>query len=204
MTLVWGLDLPDSEKIVLLALADCANDEGLAWPSMASLSRKCSKSERTCQGVIKSLVTKGLLVREEISGKGCKYWVKANTPAAAAPRSKCTPAESAPPQGTTDTPAAAAPKPSRTINTSEAKASSVKRATRLPDDFVMPAGWKSWAMRERDWSDRDLREESEAFSDYWQSKPGAAARKLDWEKTWRNWVRNSRRQPERQEWGSPC
>ncbi len=36
MTAVWNLDLPDSEKLALLALADCANDEGLCWPSMAT------------------------------------------------------------------------------------------------------------------------------------------------------------------------
>ena len=49
MTAVWSVTLPDSEKIVLLALADCANDEGLCWPSMATLAAKCSKSERDRQ-----------------------------------------------------------------------------------------------------------------------------------------------------------
>ncbi len=113
MTLVWSLDLPDSQKIVLLALADCANDEGHCWPSMASLKKKCSKGERTIQGVIKALVDEGHITRDEVIGKGCNYWVH--------PRRDCAPqrlrpAKSAPPQGTTQTPAAAADKPSRTIN----------------------------------------------------------------------------------------
>lgn len=97
MTKVWEITLPDSEKLVLLALADCANDEGGCWPSMATLSKKCSKSERTVQGAIKALVATGHLTRNEVPGKGCNYVVH--------PRSDCTPAETAPPQGTTKTPA---------------------------------------------------------------------------------------------------
>jgi hypothetical protein len=121
MTAVWELDLPDSDKIVLLALADCANNEGHCWPSVASLVRKCSKSERTIQGCIKRLVEEGLLIRREVLGKGCNYTVLPTRGAKAAPRSDSTGAGSAPAQGTTQTPAAAADKPSRTIN-SEAKA----------------------------------------------------------------------------------
>lgn len=118
MTLVWDLELPDSDKIVLLALADCANDEGHCWPSVASLVRKCSKSERTIQGCIKRLVDEGHLTRREVPGKGCNYTVHPRFPATAeiAPRRNCAP------QGTTQTPAAAADKPSKNHQT-EAKAS---------------------------------------------------------------------------------
>lgn len=112
MTAVWSINLPDSQKIVLLALADCANDEGLCWPSMASLAKKCSKGERTVQGVIRELVAAGHLTRNEVVGKGCKYLVH--------PRSDCAPQTShprkdrtPPPQPLRDTPAAAAPKPSK-------------------------------------------------------------------------------------------
>lgn len=108
MTQVWDIVLPDSQKIVLLALADCANDEGTAWPSMASLTRKCSKGERTVQGVIKQLVEAGHLTREERTGRSCIYHLH--------PRKDCAPAEDAPrsdcaPQGMPVTPAAAAPNP---------------------------------------------------------------------------------------------
>lgn len=112
MTAVWAIDLPDSQKIVLLALADCANDEGHCWPSMATLARKCSKGERTVQGVVKELVASGHLTREEVPGRGCKYQVH--------PRSDCAPQRphprkdrTLPPQGLRDTPAAAADKPSK-------------------------------------------------------------------------------------------
>ena len=35
--------------------------------------------------------------------------------------------------------------------------------------------------------------EAELFANYWQDKSGAGAVKMAWEKTWRNWVRNSHR-----------
>lgn len=96
MTSVWEVALPDSEKLVLLALADCANDEGSCWPSMRTLAEKCSKSDRTVQAAIKALVAKGHLSRIEKPGKGCNYHVhpvpnKQATPEEAAPRKDCAP-----------------------------------------------------------------------------------------------------------------
>jgi Helix-turn-helix domain len=109
MTAVWSMDLPDSEKIVLLALADCANDEGHCWPSMATLAKKCSKSDRTVQASIKSLVDAGHLTRREVPGKGCNYTIH--------PRSDCTPEVTAPPKLLLPTPEAAAPPPPKPLRT---------------------------------------------------------------------------------------
>lgn len=127
MTLVWELDLPDSEKLVLLALADCANDEGHCWPGMNTLKKKCSKSDRTVQLAIKMLCTKGHLTRREVLGKGCNYTVHPIV-RLADPRTGFAPEGTSPPKGTTQTPEAASGKPSRTI-ISEAKAS----VTRIVD-----------------------------------------------------------------------
>jgi hypothetical protein len=41
--------------------------------------------------------------------------------------------------------------------------------------------------------DLNLDETIGAFRDYWVAVPGARGRKLDWEATFRNWVRNERR-----------
>lgn len=67
------------------------------------------------------------------------------------------------------------------------------RGTRLPLDFSMPQEWIDWAIDEKMWSPEDASAEAEIFVDFWHSKSGAGAAKLDWQKTWRNWVRNSRR-----------
>jgi hypothetical protein len=111
MTQVWALDLPDSEKIVLLALADCANDEGHCWPGMKSLVKKCSKTDRTVQAAIKALCDAGHLTRREVLGKGCNYTVH--------PRSDFTPEQASPPKATTQTPEAVSGKPSRTVSSED-------------------------------------------------------------------------------------
>jgi hypothetical protein len=40
--------------------------------------------------------------------------------------------------------------------------------------------------------DLDLKAEHAKFVDYWVSKPGKEGRKLDWRRTWRNWMRNAK------------
>jgi len=39
--------------------------------------------------------------------------------------------------------------------------------------------------------DVDVLEETQKFRDYWVAAPGARGVKLDWEATWRNWMRNA-------------
>lgn len=64
--------------------------------------------------------------------------------------------------------------------------------TRLPDDWVLPKAWGEWALTERsDMNAEIVRNEALCFADYWRSKAGADARKVDWAATWRNWVRRS-------------
>lgn len=184
MSLVWSLDLPDSQKIVLLALADCANDEGHCWPSMASLSKKCSKGERTIQGVVKELVAAGHLTRKEVPGKGCNYYVH--------PRSRCapaTPADSAPrrtcaPQGTTQTPAAAADKPSRTI------INKTKGTRAIPDDWQpreFGKATKSKAVVDG-WPPGEIETQTERFVAHHRARGNEF---VDWQDAWSTWVLNS-------------
>lgn len=50
MSAVWALDCEFSgRKLILLALADNANDEGICWPSIPTIARRCSCSDRTVQ-----------------------------------------------------------------------------------------------------------------------------------------------------------
>lgn len=67
------------------------------------------------------------------------------------------------------------------------------RGTRLAHDFQIPAEWIDFAISTRMWEPADAQAEAENFRDFWVSKSGAGAAKLDWLATWRNWVRNSRR-----------
>lgn len=74
-----------------------------------------------------------------------------------------------------------------------AKREASPRGSRLPLDWKLPDEWKQYAIEQRKWQPEDVDKEAAAFADYWQSKAGQSAVKLDWRKTWQNWIRNSHR-----------
>lgn len=71
--------------------------------------------------------------------------------------------------------------------TSKAAAS---RGTRLPQDWEPDDNLKTWASKEK--PDVDVDASVEAFRDYWIAIPGSKGVKLDWDSTFRNWVRKER------------
>jgi uncharacterized protein YdaU (DUF1376 family) len=65
-----------------------------------------------------------------------------------------------------------------------------KNGTRLSADFDLPEDWILEAKKIRnDLLDDRIKMESEKFKDYWTAKSGKDAVKLDWQATWRNWIR---------------
>lgn len=65
MSWVWEhSETSGSERLVLLALADSANDEGTCWPSMETIARKCRISRRYVVTIIKTLVKTGAISRQ--------------------------------------------------------------------------------------------------------------------------------------------
>jgi hypothetical protein len=64
------------------------------------------------------------------------------------------------------------------------------RGSRLPTDW-QPSEADWLASREAGLNDLQSRREAESFRDYWHSKPGKDALKLDWPATWRNWCRRA-------------
>ncbi len=67
---------------------------------------------------------------------------------------------------------------------------SPKKGNRLPPDWVLPRDWGEWAVNEG-LPEVTVRAEAAKFRDYWVAKPGRDAVKLDWQATWRNWVRKA-------------
>ncbi len=65
-----------------------------------------------------------------------------------------------------------------------------KRGTRLTADFQPDHDTVTLIRGER--PDIDLDTETRKFVDYWTAKTGRDATKLDWNATWRNWMRNAR------------
>ena len=52
MTWAWSIALPPTSKLVLMALADIADDLGACWPSHPTLAAKCSLTDRTLRRVL--------------------------------------------------------------------------------------------------------------------------------------------------------
>ena len=67
------------------------------------------------------------------------------------------------------------------------------RATRLPADWEPSDELIAFASKER--PDLNLRTTVMSFMNYWQAKSGKDATKLDWDKTFKNWVLNEKQGP---------
>lgn len=191
-------------KAVMVLLADKASDDGSGiYASKQTMADELCCSKQAIIDTIKGFVAEGLLVelgqRRAPTGFTIEYGIVVEA-LEAVPLVKChadkearqsTPLTGQPavpvnePVGRGQPPV---PKPSRTIPLT-------KRASRLPDDFVVPADWIAWAISEKQWTTADAEAEAASFCDYWQAESGAKAAKLDWLKTFRRWVRNSHRKP---------
>lgn len=67
------------------------------------------------------------------------------------------------------------------------------RGTRLSTDWTPPAELLAWVKEER--PAVDLPNEIAKFRDYWIAKAGQPGVKLDWDATFRNWIRSAREGP---------
>ena len=65
MSWAWKKALSSTEKIVLVALADHADDEGICWPGHKGLTGKCGLARRSIINVIQRLVDRGLVSIEK-------------------------------------------------------------------------------------------------------------------------------------------
>jgi hypothetical protein len=73
MTQVWKEEeTSGSERLVLLALADIANDDGVCWPSMQTVAKKCNLSRRYIIDMIASLEGRNYLRRQKRLGNNGK------------------------------------------------------------------------------------------------------------------------------------
>jgi len=65
MNWAWHQALKPVPKLVLMALADAADDQGTCWPSVATLASKVGVSTRTVRRVMQELISCKLLAAEQ-------------------------------------------------------------------------------------------------------------------------------------------
>lgn len=84
---VWDVgEITSSQKLVLLAMADTASDDGRCWPGRKYLAKKCGMDIRTLDRNLNSLVKRGLLKktqqkRENGSCRSSLYQIFPSSPA---------------------------------------------------------------------------------------------------------------------------
>lgn len=82
MSLIWDkAPCSGNELLVLLSLADWANDGGFCWPSVPSIAAKCRLSDRGVRKIISRLCENGLVTRHCRRGRNHTnhYYINLNT-----------------------------------------------------------------------------------------------------------------------------
>lgn len=177
MSAAWDLDIPATEKMVLLCLCDFASDGGgNCWPSVNTMAARCSTSGRTVQRAIRSLETRGILDTNQRMGTSSTYRITLRQPV--------TPDKMSPLTNTTQTPDTVSPKPLRTTNNKKHK-------------HAIPANWwpKEFGKNTKSrrivdsWSEDELAEQVERFTAH-HTKVGSEWE--CWQSAWSTWVLNSK------------
>lgn len=137
MALAWALPLKSTDKLVLLALADWSNDDGLCWPSMRQLADKSGLTDRAVRAAIGRLCSGGddaHLSRREVIGKGVKYKVHpgGRNPGTSFPPERRSPRKEIPPEG--NSPRNDIPK------TPERRSANTSGTTNTPSVASQPSG----------------------------------------------------------------
>lgn len=128
-----------TQKLLLVALADNANDHGFCWPSISALAKKCSLSKRGVELNISNLVKLGLIRVQARQGRSNYYWVL--DPIGGLDSG--TPERDAPPNGMHPPPNRVRPNHQRTVKVKN------KEAFPIPPSLQTPAFERAWA----DWQE---------------------------------------------------
>lgn len=204
----WNVPVATTEKFVLVALADMADEEHSCFPGQAMLAGMVGASERTIRRALATLEEEELLTREERRKPGGyktsdRYFLQVGA-VAKSHRSDCPVGDSHRTSGSIspDTDVVLTGQSDRYIedeppeNHQGTTRGSRKRSTRIPEPFMVTAEMRAWAASEVPGVDVDAH--TREFVDYWRGKSGKDATKADWPATWRNWMRKASR------WSQPA
>lgn len=192
-------------RLVLLAIADCADDSGAnAWPSLQSIARKAKVSRRTAIRAISELVDMGELECTRGAGQRGAGGVtnRYRVTMVPAPTGDTVSPPSGDTDGTRDNLALVTNQTevvtpqvkggdtggTRTSLTSLEPTTRRRPATPVPADFTVTDAMAEWAEAQgiQRWA---IPLETEQFLDWHRSKD---SRNRDWAATWRTWMRKAK------------
>ena len=185
-----------SERFVLLALADFANDQGECWPSMQRLAEKTCMTERGAQKIVRRLEADGWLTigtgggrhgcnQYTINPEPCSPFQEVETPNEVHPERRSPPnVDAETPNKSAENPEHRSPEPSRI--TKEPSSKKKARMTSIPEDAVISETMLSIAEGEKI-------SKAEALAQFEAFKGSAIAKGrmyANWDAAWRNWLRS--------------
>lgn len=217
--MLWAMEsapvTDPTSAMIVMALADRAADDGTAaWPSHQQIADRARVSVATVKRRLRELEDTGVIRRgdqELVSHFQPRHrpvvWDLVMDSAIAHPIAQNEPSPES------DSSNEAEPTPcdssavsykqslstsygSRTVHSARERANAdpsasktSSKGTRITEDWLPPEPVRQSMMAR--YPGVDYRHEHEKFIDYWLSKPGAAGVKLDWDATWRNWIRTA-------------
>jgi hypothetical protein len=198
--MIWESGPPkQGPLLVMLALADYANDQGQCWPSIKSIAKKSRITDRGTQKILRSLEAEGWICIDTGNGRhGCnKYQINPErryTPERGSPRTSITET----PNVDAETPNVDTPEPLLTINepsyddnACDAVRDAKPHKVRIPDDWVPTDDDLDYAYSLQ-LTDTEIKEIADDFHAYWADRTDAGGKKSSrgWKQTWRNRVRD--------------
>lgn len=188
--ITWALRIEtgsSTHKLVLIALANYANQDGQCWHSQSTIAKDTELSRASIGRSLDFLEKEGVLTRERRQRADGTRSTDLITLDLCCTELRCTQ------QCCTQSKPMLQPatySKDRTVSEPSILRDTRARGTRIPDPFYPDA------------SCHDLTEkllltipESQTaldnFTDYWRAVPGAKGVKLDWQATFRNWLRNT-------------
>lgn len=75
MAACWPLQMPPTQKAVLISLADNANDQGDCWPSLATIAMRTCFGKTAVIAAIRWLEEHGAVVADRSNGRHTRYKV---------------------------------------------------------------------------------------------------------------------------------
>ncbi|QNV40633.1 helix-turn-helix domain-containing protein [Rothia amarae] len=214
ITWAFGLRLPMNEKFVLVALADYADDEHSCFPSVNKTSERVGVTPPTVRKLVSKLAERGLVEvqsREHphggsmsnryilavgktldecrptsVNGGGLDSYPPANLAREGGKSVTGGGVSSSQGEGKAVFSTVTLNEPSNNPKTNLVGARSAPKGQRVTEDF-MPAQKHIDKIR-RMKPGLNLEVEHTKFINYWLSKTGKDATKLDWGRTWENWM----------------
>jgi len=213
-------ELTSSRRMVLVCLANYAGDDGHSWPSQQLIADESGCGIRSVKDHLKWLEENGFMIRKTKSlgqgnGSRTSYHImlprlsrapldaRAEIAGANIARAKSRNCEgSIPPLTNRQEPSvttanavvvrASAPPPIAEQPKRAAQPRSSARGSRIPSNWTPTPQDYAFASSEG-LTREEINREADKFRDYWTAASGRNACKLDWQATWRNWIRSDLR-----------